>query len=123
LRKLADRAIVGAMDREPRLKTAIRVAALIRRAQAAGAFALVARKGDPDAGALAVRVVSGGVVGGLVRLFVESRDEEGRAIWREPLGSPYTEEKADEYVARERRIDPDLWVVEIADREGRTFLD
>ena len=36
----------------PRLKTEIRAAALIRRAQSAGAFAAVLRRGDADAGAL-----------------------------------------------------------------------
>jgi len=42
-----------------RLKTEIRVTALIRRAQAGGAFAAVLRRGDSDAGALWVVVRQG----------------------------------------------------------------
>jgi hypothetical protein len=26
-------------------------------------------------------------------------------------------------LAKERRYDPDIWVVEVEDREGRSFLD
>jgi len=42
-----------------RLKTDIRVSAILRRAQGAGAFAAVLRRGDPDAGALWVIVRQG----------------------------------------------------------------
>jgi hypothetical protein len=112
------------MDDAPRLKTSIRVAALIRRAQGAGAFALVAQKGDPDAGAIAVKVFLGkGEEGASARLFVASRDLDGRAIWREAFDAPQSEEKIDARLARERRIDPDLWIVEIEDAHGRSFLD
>jgi hypothetical protein len=108
----------------PRLKTHIRVAALLRRAQSEGAFAAVARKGDPDAGALAVKVLLPPAAGErLCRVFVQSRDLDGRAIWREPFDAPCPEEKIDAWLAKERRIDPDLWIVDIEDREGRSFLD
>jgi len=72
---------------EPRLKTEIRVAAQIRRAQAGGAFAVVARRGDADAGAVAVKVYLGG---GRARALVQSRDLDGRAIWRDPLAGTDT---------------------------------
>ena len=108
------------MEISPRLKTEIRVAAHLRRVQAAGAFAAIARKGDPDAGAVLVKVYMGA---GLARLFTESRDLDGRAIWREPLDGPVEERRVDEYIAKETGFDPDLWVVEIEDRDGRSFLD
>lgn len=103
---------------EPRLKTEIRIAAQLRRASAAGAFATVARKGDPDAGAIAVKVYLGAR---RARLFVESRDEKGELIWREPLGAEADEPAIDAFLEKETRFDRDLWIVEIEDREGRTF--
>ena len=114
---------------EPRLKSDIRVAAQVRRAQAAGAFAVIARRGDADAGALAVKVYLGG---GRARAFLQSRDLDGRAVWRDPLagdasnGAPsrdYPEAEVDARLAREASIDPDLWIIEIEDREGRAFLE
>ncbi len=107
-----------------RLKTHIRVAAQMRRASAAGAFAHVAKKGDPDAGAVAVKVFLGRIEGApSARLYVQSVNLDGEAAWREPFGEPADETKVDAFLAKERRIDPDLWIVEIEDREGRSFLD
>ncbi len=105
---------------EPRLKTEIRVSAHLRRAQGAGAFATVARRGDPDAGAVAVKVYLGGRT---ARLFIQSRDLDGNIMWREPFEEDRSEAKVDSWLEKEASIDPDLWVVEIEDRDGRAFLD
>ena len=105
---------------EPRLKTEIRVTAHMRRAQGEGAFATVARKGDPDAGAVAVKVYLGA---GAARLFVQSRDLDGAAIWREPFEDDPDEARIDAWLKKETSIDPDMWIVEIEDRQGRAFLD
>lgn len=105
---------------EPRLKSEIRVAAQLRRAHSAGAFAVVARRGDPDAGAIAVKVYLGARQ---ARLFVEARDEDGKAIWREPFDGAVEEDRIDAFLDKEKRFDSDLWIVEIEDREGRAFLE
>ena len=105
---------------EPRLKTAIRVSAQVRRAQGAGAFATIARRGGPDAGAVAVKVYLGAAT---ARLFTQSRDLDGAAIWREPFEGPSAEHEIDAWLAKEAAIDPDLWIVEIEDREGRPFVE
>ena len=105
---------------EPRLKTEIRVSAHLRRAQAAGAFATIARRGDPDAGAVAVKLYLGERN---ARLYIQSRDMDGNPIWREPLDEAVDEIKVDAWIEKEANIDPDIWVVEIEDREGRAFLD
>ena len=34
-----------------------------------------------------------------------------------------TEPEVDAVLSRQRHNDPDLWIVEIEDREGRTLLD
>ena len=108
---------------EPRLKTEIRVSAQVRRAHSAGAFAVIVRRGDADAGAVAVKLYQGP---GAVKLFIQSRDLDGAPVWRQPFEEEAPEgleQKIDRWLEKEAAIDPDLWVVEIEDREGRTFLD
>lgn len=101
------------------LSTDLWVAALIRRAEQGGAFATVARKGDARAGAVLVKTISH--QSGSARLYAEAYSGEGERIWMQPVAS--TDEAAlDAYVERARKIDPDLWLVEIEDRDGRHFL-
>jgi hypothetical protein len=101
------------------LATDIWVGALIRRAELAGAFAAVARKGDARAGAVLVKAVNRG--DGTARLYSEAVRGDGERFWMRPTEST-AEPDLDAYIARARRIDPDLWVVEIEDRHGRHFL-
>lgn len=118
---------------EPRLKTEIWVSAYLRRVGAAGAFAVVARRGDRDAGAVALKVL---VAPRLARLFLQSRDLAGAYVWRNPFaaeGSPDgggeddlgTREEAliDARLEKEAAVDPDLWIIEVEDRLGRAFID
>lgn len=109
------------MKPPPELKTEIWVQALIRRAEVAGAFATVARRGDSDGGATLVKVST---LDGRARLYVPARDGEGERIWLDlSAGSLGVEERAvDEYARKRVAQDPDLWIVEIEDRAGRTFL-
>jgi hypothetical protein len=101
------------------LSTDVWVAALIRRAELAGAFAVVARRGDAQGGAVMVKVYN--PLARAARLYAEAVRGDGERIWMTPLAS--TEEpEIDAYVERQRRIDPDLWVVEVEDLQGRHFL-
>jgi hypothetical protein len=107
------------MVRAMLLATDIWVSALIRRAEQEGAFAVVARKGDARAGAVLVKVLNTGA--GSVHLYSEATRMDGQQIWMQPARS--TEERElDGYIDRAIRVDPDLWVVEIEDRQGRHFL-
>lgn len=101
------------------LSTDIWVGALIRRAEQGGAFAAVLRKGDPRAGAVLVKVVDRRA--GVARLYSEATRGDGERVWMQPVKSE-AEPDLDAYVERALRIDPDIWVVEIDDREGRHFL-
>jgi hypothetical protein len=101
------------------LSTDIWVGALIRRAELAGAFAMVVRKGDPRAGAVLVKTVNRRA--GEARLYSEAVRGDGERFWMQPVRST-AEADLDAYVQRSARIDPDLWVVEIEDAEGRHFL-
>ncbi|MBS0384567.1 MAG: DUF1491 family protein [Proteobacteria bacterium] len=104
------------------MKTEFWVSALIRRAEVAGAFAAVARKGDPDGGAVLVKVAT---MDGRARLYAPARAGEGDRIWLDlsagSLGDG--ESDVDAYARKRAGTDPDLWVVEIEDKQGRPFLD
>ncbi len=101
------------------LSTDLWVAALVRRAEQGGAFAMVLRKGDPRAGAVLVKLVNRR--DGWSRLYAEAVRGDGERVWMRPAGSE-AEPDLDAYVERARRVDPDLWVVEIDDGQGRHFL-
>ena len=101
------------------LSTDIWAGALIRRAELGGAFAVVARKGDARAGAVLVKVVDRRA--GTTRLYGEATRGDGERIWMQPVDST-DEVDLDAYIARTVRIDPDVWVVEIEDVQGRHFL-
>ncbi|MFA7262613.1 MAG: DUF1491 family protein [Caulobacter sp.] len=101
------------------LSTDIWVGALIRRAELGGAFPVVVRKGDPRAGAVLVKVVDRRA--GLARLYSEATRGDGERVWMQPVVSQ-SEADLDAYAQRALRIDPDIWIVEIDDPQGRHFL-
>lgn len=101
------------------LKAKFWVDALVRRAETGLASAYVIRRGDEDAGTVLVKVVA---ADRLARLFVPARDQNGTRIWQLYRRAPIPEPEADDYCRRRTEGDPDLWVVEIEDREGRHFL-
>lgn len=107
-----------------RLKSKIYVQALIRRAETQGAAAFVLRSGAEDAGAVFLKInhLDGNcdVLGPAQKLGAEGEIER---IWTRPLGEFPSEEQMAEYFARQLKFDPDIWVVEIEDREGRAFVD
>jgi len=100
-----------------RLKTDIRVSAILRRAQGAGAFAAVLRRGDPDAGALWV-IVRQGVE--LCR-YTEQMNMSGAREWYQD--GPFDPAELDLKMNKAVDRDPDIWIVEVEDRQGRAFLD
>lgn len=101
------------------LSTDVWAAALIRRAELSGGFGVVARKGDARAGAVLVKAVN--LSDKTVRLYTEATRGDGERIWMRPTLA--TEEpEVDAYIARAARIDPDIWVVEVEDKQGRHFL-
>ena len=101
------------------LSTDIWVAALIRRAELAGAFATVARKGDARAGAVLVKMLDRR--SGTARLYAEATRADGQRVWMRPAKADQ-EADLDVYVERAVRVDPDLWLIEIEDHDGRRFL-
>ena len=101
------------------LATDVWVGALIRRAEIGGAFAAVARKGDARAGSVLVRAFNTRTRRS--QLYSEAFGGDGERLWMQPVKDG-EEDALNRYIERALRVDPDLWVVEIEDGEGRHFL-
>jgi len=101
----------------PQLKAGFWTSALIRRAENSGAFAVVIKRGDKDAGACLVKVRLGS---GEAIIYHPIRNMAGERVWL-PKG-PENETEIDIYINTRVDDDPDLWIVEIEDRQGRHFL-
>ena len=110
-----------------RLRSDIWVAAYRRRAEVAGAFVAIARKGVAESGAIFIRIDHldgrGVLYGPAPQALAGTFDDGGRPFQR--LHSEDTLDNAAivARLAREVRFDPDLWIVEVEDRQARTFLD
>lgn len=104
----------------PRLKAGIFVRALIRRAEVQGASAYVVRKGSEEAGAIYLKLSR---LDGTCTILEQIRRGEGDLAWMKPIGEAVDEERAKTYFDKQIHFDPDLWIVEIEDREGRAFVD
>ena len=103
-----------------RLKADIYVKGLIRRAEVAGASAYVVRRGSEEAGAIFLKIAR---LDGTCTVLNQARRGEGELVWMKPLGETSDEATAAKYFEKQVRFDPDLWIVEIEDREGRAFVD
>ncbi len=110
-----------------RLKSAIWVAAYVRRCHLEGAFAVVRRRGAEEAGAIFIKIdrLDGTAIlfgPAPQSAFDEARPSERRfiACFGDKL-APELEIEA--RLKRELNFDPDLWIVEVEDRGGRHFLD
>jgi hypothetical protein len=110
-----------------RLKSAIWVAAYVRRCHVEGAFAAVRRRGAEEAGAIFIKVNR---LDGTAELFGPAPQSEfdtarpADRLFSRCLAAPaVAEAKVEERLARELRFDPDVWIIEVEDRGGRHFLD
>jgi hypothetical protein len=108
-----------------RLRADIWVAAYLRRCALEGAYAVLRRRGAAEAGAIFIKIdrldgtaalfgpaPQSEVSMGLDRIFTRLHHDE----WIEPAD-------IEKRLAREMNFDPDLWLVEVEDKNGRSFLD
>lgn len=105
---------------DDRLPTHLWVMAHIRAADAQGVPMMVARKGDPSRGTVILKINR------LDRSFVvlvQVRDGENLSWSRGTGADPVSEPEADTYIARQTRYDPDVWVIEVEDRQGRPWFE
>lgn len=108
-----------------RVKSAFWVGSIVRRYNSAGAVVTVMRKGAEEAGAIFIVLDR---LNGAIDLFgpapQASFDEAHPSDRRfQKVVEGGSAAAIAERIGREVRFDPDLWVVEIEDREGRLFFE
>jgi hypothetical protein len=110
-----------------RLKSALWVAAYLRRCQVEGVYGVVRRRGAEEAGAVFVRISRLDGTSDLYGPAPQSAVETGRGADRSFTSSfarqPVPDPDVEAYLARQVKFDSDLWIVEVEDRDGRNFLD
>jgi hypothetical protein len=87
------------------------ISAMIRRVEAAGGHAMVLAKGDATAGAILLVIADRGRIVRVMERML-GLDEVYRWNAAGPADPDEPQALAD-YIARRRRNDPDLWVVEL----------
>ena len=102
----------------PRLTAEFWVQAYLARLRLADIPAFITRKGDRTAGAVLVKVAT---LDGRAKAFQRSFDlMTGERAW--VVLAEGEEGAVDASIARQRGFDPDLWVIEVEDRQGRNLL-
>jgi hypothetical protein len=98
----------------------IEAAGFIRRAQAEGGFAAILRKGDPDSGALALIVRERGELYGILERDLGPDFTYGWSFKR--LDPRLERDSVADLIARKKRSDPDLWLIELDIAEPERFI-
>lgn len=95
------------------------VQAYLNRLRLANIPAFVTAKGDATAGAVMVKL---NTLDGQAQVFQRSFDlMTGAREW--VVLAAGDEAEVDASIIRQRGFDPDLWVIEVEDRQGRHLLD
>jgi hypothetical protein len=110
-----------------RLKSALWVAAYLRRCHIEGLFAVVRRRGAEEAGAVFVRISrldgTSDLFGPAPQSVFDAMPGADRRFSASLATQPAPDADVEAYLGRELKFDPDIWIVEVDDRAGRHFLD
>ena len=101
------------------LKSEFWVKAYLKRLSLEGICGFVVHHGDDDAGDLLIKVST---LDGTAQLFQREYNlQMGQRVWNCTFFG--SEEDIDSSVKKKLGFDPDLWVLEVEDVQGRNFLD
>jgi hypothetical protein len=109
-----------------RLTSDFFVSAYLRRCGIEGAFAALRRRGGAEAGAIFIVVdpLDGtGMLYGPAPQSAYGEASPERAFARLHKDAAISRAAIEARLAREVDFDPDCWIIEVEDRQGRHFLD
>ena len=88
-----------------------------------GVFAALSRRGDRNSGAVFIRIDRlDGRVSLLAPALPSSDDDAGHRRF-EVVINEGNSAQIDDKMAKELQFDPDLWLIDVEDRQGRSFVD
>ena len=101
---------------DDRLPAELWIKAHLKRCMVEGIPATVVHRGEKNSGMLILKLNQ---LDQGVKVLSQTRDMEGAIAWMPALGGELVAEAdADAYIERAVKRDPDVWVVEIEDRDG-----
>ncbi len=102
------------------MPAAVEISALTRQVSAAGGFAMVLAKGEPDSGAILIIMMTNGADS---RVYERMPQADGGRVWhltrREDALQPA---ELAEYLIRRRAQDSDLWIIELDIPDAERFI-
>jgi hypothetical protein len=108
-----------------RIRSDFWVASHLRRCGVEGVSAVLRRRGAAEAGAIFVKLDrldgTAALFGPAPQSLLDDRGAVGRLF--SPLIENAPSHEVESRMQRESRFDPDFWLIEIEDRQGRHFLD
>ena len=105
---------------QPRLPTHLIVSAQLRRLQAQGIACYIVHKGADESGTILLRSVMSNTTS---KIYVQTRDIDGKQTWMDIFDTPADNAKVEATIAKQRKNDPDLWVIEIEDKNGKNLFE
>lgn len=106
---------------EERLPVHIQIDSTLKKLSQEGVFYYVPQRGDPHTGTILLKISD---TKGECKLLTQMRDLDGKLSWFPMLESEIVAEKdADMHIAQSKDIDPDLWIIEIEDKDMNNPFD
>lgn len=108
-----------------RIRSDFWVAAYLRRVASKGSVAVLRRRGAAEAGAIFIKIDRLDGTANLLGPAPQSEaDPDGDRRFTSAMGAEATSSPdVEARLQREIRFDSDLWIVEVEDRDGRSYLD
>jgi hypothetical protein len=104
-----------------RLNAKLWVNSLLRRVSQVGDFAAVIKKGDETAGQV---ILVARRRNGQLQVFTRTMNSLGDYSWTVAMANEQEElGKINEYLERQARYDPDLWIIELDTDNPERFVD
>ena len=104
------------MERD-RLKSSIWIQSQIRICSINNLSAYVIKKGHQDAGVIFIQINK---LNGKNDIYYQTRAITGQISWSKVKNDKsFTQKEACNYLEKQKQYDPDLWILEIEDPEGK----